>query len=40
MIDCEQCFHWSNKYNMCRHYPAPYIVNNICMSRFIIKKYD
>ena len=38
--ECKYCFHWSTKYNECRHYPIPYIVNNICKSKFIIRRYD
>jgi len=34
--ECKYCFHWSTKYNECRHYPIPHIVNNICKSKFII----
>lgn len=36
--ECNNCFLWSNKYGSCRSYPAPYIVNGKCMSKFIIRK--
>ena len=35
---CDDCFFFSNKYDSCRYYPAPYIVNSKCMSKFIMKK--
>ena len=35
--ECNECFMWSNKYNSCRNYSTPIIVNGKCMSKFIMK---
>ena len=35
--ECNGCFMWSNKYNSCRSYPTPNIINGKCMSKFIMK---
>lgn len=38
--ECDKCFIWSDKYNSCRSWPSPNIINGICMSKFIMKNNE